>query len=66
MTLPRRPPGYITASEAAIRLRLSRERVVRLVQTGELAGKHDPRRGWFVRKSHVEVRAKALGNRHAQ
>jgi len=43
----------VTAAEAAVRLRLSRERVVRLVQIGELRGRRDPTRGWLVDEGAV-------------
>jgi excisionase family DNA binding protein len=52
-------PAELTAASAALRLRLSRERVIRLVQRGELAGRRDPERGWLVDRADVERRLAA-------
>ena len=45
----------VTAAEAAVRLALSRERVIRLVQTGKLAGRRDPALGWRVYRDALEA-----------
>jgi len=46
--------GEMSAVEAALRLGLSRERVIRLVQTGKLAGRRDAALGWRVDREAVE------------
>jgi hypothetical protein len=45
----------VTAAEAGLRLRLSRERVVRLIQTGRLAGRRDHERGWLVQEEALKA-----------
>jgi hypothetical protein len=40
----------LSAAEAATRLQMSRERVVRLVQSGQLAGRRDDHQGWLVKR----------------
>ena len=44
-------PKEVTSVEAAVRLRLSRERVIRLIQIGALPGRRDPMRGWVVEEA---------------
>lgn len=44
----------LPAVEAAILLRISRERVIRLVQRGKLAGERHPSRGWLVSRRSAE------------
>jgi hypothetical protein len=39
---------------AAMRLTMTRERVIRRIQTGELAGRRDPDVGWVVDKASVD------------
>lgn len=50
--------GELSAVEAALRLGLSRERVIRLVQTGKLAGRRDATLGWRVDREAVETLAR--------
>lgn len=38
----------VTAAEAAVRLGMSRERLVRLIQVGDLLGRRDGALGWLV------------------
>ena len=45
----------ISAAQAALQLGLSRERVIRLVQTGKLAGRRDPALGWRVSRDAVDA-----------
>ncbi len=53
---------HLTAVEAAVILGVSRERVIRMVQRGTLAGRRDPERGWLVRRAAVErLRRQGLG-----
>ena len=40
----------LSAAEAAAHLQMSRERVVRLIQSGQLAGRRDDRQGWLVKR----------------
>jgi hypothetical protein len=47
----------IPAAEAAVRLSLSRERLIRMVQTGRLLGRRDAERGWLVSAAAVEALA---------
>jgi hypothetical protein len=44
----------LTAAESALRLRMSRERVVRLIQTGQLKGCRHPERGWLVNPESLD------------
>ncbi len=44
----------VSAVEAAIRLALSRERVIRLIQTGKLAGRRDQVTGWRVYRDALD------------
>ncbi len=46
--------GEISAVEAALRLGLSRERVIRLIQIGRLSGRRDAALGWRVDRKAVE------------
>jgi excisionase family DNA binding protein len=57
------PEDELTATEAAMRLKISRERLIRLVQRGELQGRRDPERGWLVSQQDVTGHARA---QHAQ
>lgn len=53
---PQPTPGErrrLSANEAALRIRASRERLLRLVQTGQLAGGQEGGR-WWVDESSVE------------
>ena len=45
----------LTATEAALQMGLSRERVIRFVQTGKLPGRRDPVEGWRVDRKAVEA-----------
>jgi hypothetical protein len=45
--------GEIPAAQAALRLGISRERLIRLVQTRELKGRRDER-GWWVELAGLE------------
>jgi hypothetical protein len=38
----------LTAVECAVRLRIWRERLIRMIQCGLLSGRRDPDRGWLV------------------
>lgn len=51
----RKSPREITASAAALRLGISRERVVRLVQRGALAGRRTADGTWLVHVDAVEA-----------
>ena len=44
----------LPAAEAALRLGMSRERLIRLIQNGQLEGRRDPRLGWLVGQAAVE------------
>ena len=46
--------GEMSAVEAALRLGLSRERVIRLIQIGRLTGRRDAALGWRVDRQAVE------------
>lgn len=50
-----KPEREITASAAALRLGISRERVVRLVQRRELAGRRTADGTWLVHVDAVEA-----------
>jgi len=43
----------LTATVVALRLRLTREQVVRRIQKGVLQGRLDPDRGWLVDRAAV-------------
>ena len=43
----------IAVADAAVRLRISRERVIRLIQVGQLHGRRDAARGWLVSEDAV-------------
>lgn len=45
----------MSAVEAALRLGVSRERVIRLVQIGKLTGRRDTALGWRVSREAVEA-----------
>jgi hypothetical protein len=45
--------GEVPAAQAALRLGISRERLIRLVQTGELKGRRSER-GWLVELAALE------------
>ncbi len=47
----------LPAAEAAVLLRRSRERVIRLIQTGDLPGRRVPGVGWVVDRKAAEDRA---------
>ncbi len=51
------PPVLLPVAEAAIRLGITRERVIRLVQTRQLGGRRDPRRGWLVDETSLNDEA---------
>jgi hypothetical protein len=55
----------IPATEAAIRLRVSRERVVRLVQIGRLPGRRDPELGWMIEVAALERLSASLARAQA-
>lgn len=50
----------LTATEAAVRLRMSRERLIRLIQTGEVAGRRDPLRGWLIEPTALQRLERAV------
>jgi excisionase family DNA binding protein len=52
--MARRGRETLAAGEAAMRLQLSREKVIRLVQQGQLLGTRDPSKGWLVDRGAVE------------
>ena len=45
----------MTAIEAALALGISRERVIRRIETGKLPGRRDAARGWLVNRDAVEA-----------
>lgn len=53
------PPGmrttFITAAEATVYLGMTRERVVRRIQSGALSGRLDERYGWLVDVAAVKA-----------
>ena len=55
-----RQGGELTAAEAAVRLGMSRERLVRLVQNGQLPGRRDPVQGWLVSAKAVATLQRTL------
>jgi hypothetical protein len=44
----------VPVADAATRLRMTRERVIRLIQTGRLRGRRDPGLGWLVDEGALE------------
>jgi len=54
MAKHRRKEGELAATAAAVLLEVSRERLVRLVQTGRLKGRRHPELGWLVSRAAVE------------
>jgi hypothetical protein len=46
-------------------LKMTREQVIRRVQTGELAGRRDERRGWLVDRTSAAALANARADDHA-
>lgn len=49
------PDEELTSVAASLLLRKSRERVIRLIQSGALAGRRDPQRGWLVSRASAEA-----------
>jgi hypothetical protein len=56
MKKKRRQGRELPAAEGALQLGMSRERLVRLIQSGELAGRRDSDQGWLVAQAAVEQR----------
>lgn len=45
----------MSAVDAALQLQMSRERVIRLIEGGKLAGRRDPVTGWRVSREAVDA-----------
>ena len=55
------PATECPAAEIAPDLKMSRERVVRLVQMGRIQGRRDPERGWLVSRAAAAAFAGHVG-----
>lgn len=54
-------PSEMRVGDAALRLAMSRERVIRLVQAHKIRGRRDPWGGWLVDVSSIDAFLKSKG-----
>jgi excisionase family DNA binding protein len=60
------PPGYVTQTEAARRLGLSRMQITTLISRGEVEAYRDPRTTWFIAERSLTPAAVALATERSR